>query len=347
MAMISSFYVLAMTLAIIFIPVWGSGAMFQLVTMIIPGLIILGVTGANVKKSTLYMNISTSGVKRRAFYVAQLITTIVVVNVLSIILWSLVWFLGHFAIFLDNFYVGQAYYMKTNPLIYGTPFFICYITMLTSLTVFATYFLIESITKSEKAYNLIVTSLFILGIIFGGSLNTYFVVPHDYYFYNFPLSNGKAGQDYVQLVHGGDFYVTEEFYLATNGLQDFYQHENATGISSYKNLFPDSMFIPTLFYPFYGVGEFASCAVTKHMNQDLLWNLNVNIIVVTDFVSYTPIETYGVIAKTTNEHFSMWSWFSMGFKDGAWMWTAVLLQPYITIITYFFLGKTIQLAKDK
>lgn len=347
LTIISVFYLIAMVLPTIFLPFYLSGGVIILVAVILPGLIILGAVGANLHSSTLYKNISTSGIRKRTFYISQLITTIIVVNILSAVLWTIIFILGRFNIFLDGWVWEHSNRMKVNPFAHWTMIPIIYVTNQCALLIFAVYFLIDSFTNDSKTYNIIIAGIFIIGIIFGGSMNTYFSKPHNIWLYDISKFKefGISGIDYYETSYNGIIYVTEDYYNLTNQLQDTLVNFNPDGIGINGQLFPESMFVPTLiFNPFYAVGEFTSTAITKGMSQEYVFHLSQQIVIVDDLTNLNEI---GTMSASLSDSVSVWSWFDFSFKGRGWTWSLMLLQPYITIVAYLGIGAGVRRIKSR
>ncbi len=339
------FYIIAFTLPIIFLPVYLSGGVMLLTAIIMPTLVILGALGSNLKKSTLYKNVFTTGMKKTSFYIAQLVTTIIVINLISLIFWCLFAFIGLFHIFLGGWVWESAERINVNPFAHYEFVLLFYITNVTGALLFAFYFLIDSIVNNAKSYNLIITSVFIIGIIFGGSMNGAFSKPLHYGWYQPADGGGINGIDYVRTSFNGPIYVTYDFYIRTNELNDCYTYFNSNGIEPHGGLLPNFMIAPTLvFNPFYGVGEFTTTAITRGMTPEYSWHMGQQIIVVENLSDLDNSASIEMFSNYSN-NISIFSWFRLNFHGDYWMWTMVVLQPFIAMFTYVGIGAVIRKIK--
>ncbi len=329
------FYILSMVLPIIFIPFFVSGAMFTIIGICIPILIVLGNTGYKFKQSTIYDNVSLVEMSENKFYLSQLITCFIFGNILSLGLWTGVYVVGLFPLFLGGWIWEGALQISINPFAYGAWINIIYITQVTILLSFAFYFLISNITKDGRAYYMSIMIILILCIVFGGSINTYFSSPYQYTFwdvYDTPMQ------------HGSYVFVDKEHnvvYINDIAQQSLINHGptqlNKTGIQPRGNLFPTTVFIPTLLNPFYGIGEFSSCAITKQVSQDMLYLTNADIYIV-DGPNFLEQGEYWTSYTLNDGHFKWWSWYKISFNSNDWMWSMIILQPYIMMVSLMTSG---------
>lgn len=339
------FDIFALTLPIIFIPYWASGAMFNLIAIVMPLFVILGWTGYNTRRSTIFRNINLSGTSKNTFYFGQIITTVVVANIIAMIFWLMVALVGTQDIFLSDWIWTGKPRVGINPFKYLSLFNIVYATNVTALVVFAIYFLLNSITNDIKTYFILIMSILVISVIFGGSINSYFITAPDNSYIDIPWGfvNPDGSVAYYEDTFTGDIYMSQEMWEECGGVI-FVETENEVIISG--GLFPREIFFPTLFDPLYGVGEFSTTAITKHQMQEHFFKLGGTIYVVSDMSDYTNTILYST-PRFINDVIQPWDWFMINFGKNTWQWTAVLFQPYITVIAYYLIGSTISKAKAK
>ncbi len=344
--LLGSFILLALVTPIVFIPYLYIGGIFNLLTLFIPLLILLGWTSYSIRRSTLMSNVFLSGIKKKWFYLGEIITTIIIANVLAIFFWIVILFLGNWNIFLQDWIWISTNRTIVRPFIYGSWINIIYVTNITALISFATYFLINSLTTNIRAYFSVVMCLFILGIIFSGSVNTYFNLPYQYFSYNYwDVDIPSDSNAYLKIDDkSGIVYINQSMYdlmIEQWGSSDGIQYINENAINPYKGLFPLSMFIPSLIFPQYGVGEFATEAITRQQLQDYYFKLDKVIYVFPDDTTSLDLNystnQFDVVPGIDNFKWS--SWYHQNLTIGNWYWSAVFLQPYAIMILYTLMGR--------
>ncbi len=325
-----SFFVMAVIVGTIYIPYYGAAPVFYLTYEILPLLIIIGWTGWQMRKTTLYKNIKSSGVGKYSFYIAQFLTIIIIGNILTLFFWSIVWLLGTVGAFKAGW--GEAISgvskAKFNIFSYGSIFLIIYCAELNMLLSFSLYFLLNSFIKDIKVYYTIIISIFLLGIIFGGALNDYYVMPPRHYTYADAIEQvySAHGEKIIYDPLTRTYTVKEEYLDEILAAQWSMSQFDPNGGN-----FPESIFIPTLAYPFFGTGQLASAAVGSLPTQDVRWaNISVDV-----------IDTSGHIVDTLGAYNTAnWlDFFRVDYlSNKGWMWLLVLIQPYIIFIWYLGLG---------
>lgn len=338
--LLSIFFIISLLIAIIFIPYILIGSYFILLAVALPVLIILGWVSYNCRKSTMYKNMNITGMSKSTFYLGQIFTTFLLTIILSFAIWMIVWFLGNFNIFLLDWVWDNSNSGKINPFYGDTWINIIYITILSSVLIFSFYFFLNSFIPNQKFYYIFIVILFLFGIIFGGGLNTNFAKPPWNYTYNFEINDLVENEDYIYDSITKTYYITQEnfdkFLLPqTNNLE---KYKNIIEISG--GLFPQRIFGLTLLFPFYGVGEFATTAITTYSSQNYYWNFDVTIKIVNNLLEVN--NPLGVnVLETYNYYFfdiHWYDWFVIDFSSDGWYWTMVILQPYIWIIIFTILG---------
>ncbi len=322
------FFVLAFLLIVVLLPYRYAGGPVLMTYMVLPLFIIIGWTGYNLRKSTLYSNVSTSGIDKKSFYLGQVMTVVLFGNILSLMFFGIVFMLSPFAIWSANWGITQPDPIAVNPFANGAWINIIYITELTSVLTFSVYFLIHPFMKSEKTYYVVIVSFYILGIIFSGSLNNYFGTPWWYM---------TITGDYT--VVDGAIQMTQEQFASAVFATSFDPHTMQVAF----NLFPESIFGPTLLFPFFGVGQFTTTAVFAHATADVSYAADVMINVVD--ASGNVIESHNLYDMTS--YGISWNYFTFSFTEETWQWTAILLQPYIWILTSYALGTVISKYTNK
>lgn len=215
------------------------------------------------------------------------------------------------------------------------------------------FLLFNNIVNTQKNYHAIVLSTFILSIIFRGSLNTYFSSPM------------VAHVPYVQSAGFQNLYDTKVEGIPTYLF--FYSQSmyDSIGFPSHLQgqwfdggLFPDNLFIPTLLFPFYGVGQFSTILLGEPVFFENYRNAYLVIIPDDIYASLSPNEIINVISEMWNSGdesftnlinvfdiydnaFSFSSFISFKIDSQNWRWTLVVIQPYFTLALYFLVGTII------
>ncbi len=333
--LLSIFFICAIMLPIIFIPYSLSGAAVFLLATDAPLLVILGWSGYNIRRSTLFGNITTSGTSKNNFYIAQALFAVIIANILSTVLWIFMFALGESGILLQSWIWEGGNYPAFNPLAYGAIINIVYVTNVSAMVSFATYFLVSSLTNNIKTYYIFVVSLLVLGFIFTGSLNNYFGYYPGFQGYRPEYyTSGASGVDYVY--QGDTLYVTQNYYDSTNQLNDVLYTVNKNRYTFHGNLFPASIFIPTLFYPFFGIGQFSTNAVTEQGNQLYSFLIGHKVVLVDSLNNLSEVkETFPLVLSGPS---NWYSWYHIPFNKDDLAWISVILQPYIIIASYGSIG---------
>lgn len=317
------FYILSILLSVIFLPFRYAGGPVLMTYLVTPIFIIMGWTGYNVRKSSLYSNIKTSGQKNTNFYSAQILTILVVGNVLSLLFFLLMVALSPFNIFaydwgLLNKDPINVYFWKN-----GAWINFIYVTEITIILTFSIYFLLHSFMKSERTYYIVVVSLYLLGVIFAGSLNNYYGVP----WWQVVI----LGDDSIP--HSSDFNLiltNEEFEFFKQNITIAFEPRT---MEISHNLFPEYLFIPTLLFPYFGVGQFMTTTVFAQAVSDNYYSTSTLI---------TNSDT-GEIFKLSEilGYGNSWNYFSLSFTKDTWEWTVLLIQPYAWVLTSLVTGTAI------
>ncbi len=339
--MVAIFFAMVLIATFVFVPYnWGVG-LFYIAYLQLPCLIMMGWITYNVMDSVIYKNIRSSGIGTVAFFVAQLATILIIGNILTLIFWPIVWVMAHYGLFIAN-WADKTSQATTifNPLSNHTWILILYCAELTIGVTFAFYFIIQFWVTNIKVYYLIVVPTILLSIIFGGVINDYFfkAVGYGGDYIHWITANGDSTQWHYDNKVTEQYYVTEDYYNEV--LNDMWTNH---GLMIQKNIFPKWMFPFTLFFPFYGVGQFASTAVALNSTWGITYSsasgevLNV----VSDINDITSIVANGANVPSVVEGFNIewYNWFLVNpFEGSSWAWTLVLIQPYLTIGLYLFIG---------
>ncbi len=266
------FFFVAIITPIVFMPYNFSGGEEIVFYLTTPLFIVLGWLTYNFRLSSLYGNLSISGITKNEFYLSSIFTIFIIGNILTITFVPVVFILGKLGgIFMSEwgFLGGKTFPSGINLFEYSSLVNLIYISNLDIIVVFSVYFLVHNLFLNIKTYYSFVFAIIILNIVLGGVLNTYF----------------------------DDAYNIEGRYIP------------------YKvNLFPDSYFIISLFFPFYGIGQQFSFGV-----------------------NLTGINYYGIG--------NMGHFFTINWNNNGWQWSIVLIQPYIWILFSFVSGLIINKFK--
>lgn len=263
-----SFMIFALIMPLIFFPYKLVGGTMLMIYLSLPIFIILGWLTYSYRNSTLFNNIRISSFSKNSWYIAQLLTVIIIGNFISFFFWMFVISMGEFGWLLSEWiFEGGAriesgtYVFQNYALLY-----MIYITNVNILVVFGVYFIIKSFASNIKSYFIVVIILMILGIFFTGTLNSYY-------------SGGPNPEGEMEI---------------------------------YANIFPVYLFVPTLFYPLFGVGQFTTSAVTRNGFK---------------------------------EDNGIYNFFIFKFTNETWYWTAILLQPYAYILASAIIGSVFNLNR--
>lgn len=332
---LSLFFIMAFVLIVVLLPYRYAGGPVIITYLVLPLFVIIGWTGYNLRNSTLYSNVSITGVRKSSFYLGQILTLLVIGNILSLIFFMTVFLLSPFEIWSSNWGVLQPDPISVNPFANGAWINIIYITEITSLLTFSIYFLFHSWFKSEKFYYIIVVGLYLLGIIFGGALNNYFGTP--WWYATIDGNRLSAELTEVNLTQAQFDKLVFGTFCSKGQMKISY------------NLFPTELFGATLLYPFFGIGQFTTTAIFAHATSGEYYSANAIINV------YDTIDASGVGDTLINQYnlYDLtgggvsWNYFSISFTSETWQWTMIIWQPYIYMITSFIIGVLISKYKNK
>lgn len=337
------FLTLSLFFPIIFFPYIDSGGTIILVSTFLPMFILLGWVSYNCRKSTLYQNMNITGMSKYQFYLGQIFTTFLLTFIIFIIVWTAIWILGLFNVFLLDWVWTDSGAGKINPFYHGAWVNIIYVAILSALLIFSFYFFINSFISNQKLYYVVITILISFGIIFDGSLNTNFAKPPWNHHYNF--NNLVENKDYIYDSITKTYYITQENFDNFLLSQKINSEEYKNIIEISGGLFPQRIFIPTLFYPLYGVGQFATMAITHHALQDSCWDFDKVVKIVDDLNNYSDNETLQTYSYYFHD-LNWYDWFVIDFSNDGWYWTMVIIQPYIMIVFFTISGLIISKFKN-
>lgn len=357
---LTSFVFFAIVAATIFVPIKSNGSIIALFALIMPSLIVMGNIGYGMRSSSLYKNIQISGFRKRDFYIPTILTIFALQILLSMFFWPTYWLLGKLGFIMCEFAIKGNSINIITPL---TVIAITYLTFISTMTSFSFYFLFHSIVNTIKGYYYVVMSMLILGILFGGCINSYFSHPIGY---NDVLTGYDSfGNSYhFASQQGRLFFTISSQETFSSSLLD----ESVYGFDMSAGLFPEKLFIPTLLNPFYGVGQFASSALNIVYNDEFSKNIHI-IVPANIYDSYTAKDVYGKMLQVYNDGgaeslqtfmidnnwvyvnpnpdgYNLSSLFGIGFDKYHLPWTLVLIQPFATTVAYFFIGKGIIYTKE-
>ncbi len=312
--------------------------LFYLCYLVLPLLVLLGWTSYNITSSSLINNIRCTGIKSVPFYLAQLFTVLIMGNILSIIFWPIIYILGISGVFIP-FWVDK--FVNNNQVInvfanYSWIYMI-YITQIYIFVTFTVYMLMHVLLSTATSYYLTVISLLLLSIIYGGIINTYFTIPPGF------GGNMKSAMN-VTGSKGTDWYLNEQGIVIT---QDFFNKLMSSNIwwdkhtiYEHGNAFPHWMFIPSLFFPYYGAGEFAN----KTIGYTSCWNELYGVKV---FIEGNSVDiSQQLMSHFNSPELTWYSWITIDPRKGnGLMWLAAELQPFIIIFMYSSMALGIRYLK--
>ena len=276
------FFIIGVSVSIIFIPYSVSGGIDFFISVTFPMLIILGAITYNLRNSSLYENSNLSGTNKFTFYVSQFLTLFVVGTSLSLSFNFLMYILGEMGILLN---------------------------ILTVSSKFGSDVRIPAGTNIFKYSSLII-------LIYLSNLNI--VLTFSVYFIIHGLSKNIKNYYSVVvmlLVIGFCFgaFINTYFDDSYRGYSD-----PGGGIFYEPNIFPNWTFIPSLFYPFFGLNQMFVYGVSMvGINK---WHIGEHI-------------------GTMGQNF-----FKINFAI-SWQWAIVFIQPYIFIIFSTIIGIIISMIQ--
>ncbi len=167
-------------ICVIFIPFqYGAGIPFTICTITISG-VIYSTIDYGIRKSSLYDNIGLTKSNRWIFHLGSLLTIIIFIFFTTTILFLILDTFNSFGWLLVN-------WLKSQTVEHGVPMtgfyftsqlylFIIYCSFLISLLTFAISFAFQHLIKTQQGYFVLLLSVVILSIIFGGGLNDYWSI---------------------------------------------------------------------------------------------------------------------------------------------------------------------------
>ncbi len=357
---ISIFFVISIMMPLIFIPVTMFAGISTIIYLVIPSLIILGSIGYGMKVSTLYGNMISTGYKKREFYISSIITIFIFSVVSSFVYWPIIEILGLIGLLKASWIGGYGY--SINLLNLRVCSYLAYIIMLNSVLSFSIYFLIHALVGNIRNYYTIIFSIFILGIIFGGTLNTYFSRPDS--IVGRAFLDGYLAENVWSIKNDN---INAYVYLMNSEWSDYvlsFTGRDLHGQIVGGNLFPTSLFIPTLFYPLFGLGQFATVAVGSNVyygqwqqqyiailpevldgltTSEIIIEINNNNSLINEIVFVNIFN--GDVIDINNIDYSpsldLANLFYIKMDKVHWQWSMVVIQPYLIIIMSFLIGKAL------
>lgn len=356
---------------VVFSPLRVSGSLLVVTGVLIPSLVVMGNIGYGMRNSSLYSNIRAAGFRKRDFYIPTLVTILFLQIFLSAVMWSSMWVLGKLGIIMVQ-WRERGY--SVNILTFISIVSICYTIFIGTFVVFIFYFLTHNLVSSIKGYYIVVMVTFIIGVIFGGTLNNNFSHPMGYH----DVNSGYTTYDNTWIAHsanGGQYFVTFTSIDDYNpeAIDNFYVG-NPHGQMYGGGMFPKSIFLPTLLNPLYGVGQFASTSMGEvafnfqyRTNLHVILPSGVDAEAVVDYLNNITNNDDAIADLIFNEYLNNETWmssvntlafdpypnglqfkhlFGIGFGREHILWTLTLAQPYVTVVVYFLIGKSLVLLKE-
>ena len=229
-------------------------------------LIILGSSTYTFRNSSLFNNLSIFGVNKSMFYISQFLTLFVIGTMLTISFNLIIFILGKAGILLNSLSISSKY---------GTNIRV-------------------SVGTNVFQYSSLVILIYLSNLNIILTFSIYFLV-HKF---------SKNIKNYYFVIIGL-LILSFCFGAFLNSFFDDSYGSHGEGIFYEPNIFPNWMFIPSLFYPFFGVNQMFAYGVS--MVGTNKWHIGENI---------------GAFGK----HF-----FEVNFVD-YWQWAMVFIQPYILIV---------------
>ncbi len=170
-------FLLPYVIPIFFIPLYQSFSVLILMTVVIPTSIIYVSTTYSIREGTIYNNLKMTKNNKSYFYISSFICMIIY---------------GIFSLFTTYFVLevmeklgllmdGLVWYNITDKsryvyLVFKIPFFpFLYSTLEAIVILFSICFFFQNIINTKKNMYILILSLLILTVIFGGALNNYFM----------------------------------------------------------------------------------------------------------------------------------------------------------------------------
>ncbi len=172
--------IFSLLVSTIFVPLnLGAGLIYSLSLLPICGIFYSSIH-FNVRKSTMYSNITLTKNNRWTFNGSILFSMLLLGYILSTFIFVAIAILNQFNMVLIDWFKYVSHVEEIGNKYYSTDFelyVICvYASLMASLTMFSISFMISHVIKSQKTYFIIIVSLTILMVIFGGTFNDYWSV---------------------------------------------------------------------------------------------------------------------------------------------------------------------------
>lgn len=170
---------ISITLPIIFIPFWIAAGMPFLISLIPTIAIVYSSSDYKFRKSTLYKNTELTINNKWIFHLSTLITVILFAIMTSSFVFIVLSIAGNFNLLLMGWLSyadvvnGKATEWYTFS--FSLYFIVIYASLQIAFLIYGISFLCQHLISSEKGYFTLILSILILTIIFGGSLNDYYL----------------------------------------------------------------------------------------------------------------------------------------------------------------------------
>ncbi len=212
-----SFTIIAVTISTIFIPFSNSIGLSFLILLLPTSASVYAKAVYGVNNSTMKENLRLSNRSKTTMYISTILLMAIYAIILSSILYSLLLLCKHFSLLKSGWYAYDNAEIILNWKLY---LFVLYSSMLISMLVFSISFVMQTLISNVKTYFVIILSLLVLCVIFGGAFNSYI------------WATENVDGDYVLSVEWG----------------------------GHNALFPDSIWYFSILFPFYAPAQLLDTA---------------------------------------------------------------------------------------
>ncbi len=245
------FPVIMIIMPIFFIPLKYSFGVYLFVSCVIPVGIVYVSIGYEWRRSTLFINQKTTKGNRVKLYLSLLFTMLIICTIL--IVESFIVMIICNPLFTTMWVsspeeIKRYYILKTH---IGGVFYTIY---LSTLILFTLLYFFQSIMKNKKSMYILLLSIIIIDILFGGALNGYFTT-----------------------VKNRGYYIGG---MTMDEWSDLSKIEKSVGVFfGPGSLFPGYLFWPTaIFFPFFGptqqLSSIGATSLIWDINEDGMFNKN-------------------------------------------------------------------------
>lgn len=159
-----------------FLPLRYSFSVLMILSVVMPTGIMYVATSYNIRESILYKNMATTKNNKVEFYISGFSFMLIVAFSLLIIVYLSLMILSSLGwLMVDYAWSGDAYGIYKYE-IWRLPLIpLVYTTFESVLILFSVCFLFQNLISTRRSMYMLIFSIMVLGVIFGGSFNSYFL----------------------------------------------------------------------------------------------------------------------------------------------------------------------------